>query len=103
MRRLRLRTLLALLVLLATIPIAVLVALVISRSYGQQEALIDRQNVEQARGVIVAIDQEVENVIASLNVLALLEPISSGDLTQFSAAAARVLPAHPEWESIRLV
>src|SRR6476646_5313371 len=103
MRRLRLRTLLVILVLVTTIPIALFAAWLISRSSAQQEALIDRQNVEQARAVIVAVDQEVEDVIASLNVLATLEPIDAADKTQFGAIAARVIPTHPQWESIRLV
>jgi len=103
MRRLRLRTLLILLVLITTVPIALFAAWLISRSRAQQEALVDRQNIEQARAVGVAIDQEVENVIASLNVLALLDPIDVADQAHFRNVAARVLPTHPEWESIRLV
>src|SRR4051794_8992286 len=103
MRRLRLRTLLILLVLVTTIPIAVFAAWLISRSSAQQEALIDRQNIEQARAIIVAVDQEIEDVIASLNVLALLEPIDAPDKTHFAEIASRVIPTHPEWQSIRLV
>src|SRR5262249_2344369 len=103
MRRLRLRTLLVILVLVTTIPIAVFAAWLISRSSTQQEALIDRQNIEQARAVLVAVDQEVDNVIASLNVLALLDPIEADDKARFGEIAARVLPAHAEWESIRLI
>jgi signal transduction histidine kinase len=103
MRRLRLRTLLVILVLVTTVPIAVLAGWLISRSYSEQEALIDRQNVEQARAVMVAVDQEIEDVIASLNVLALLDPVDADDKTHFAGVAARVLPTHPDWESIRLV
>src|SRR5262245_29514565 len=103
MRRLRLRTLLILLVLITTLPIAVFAAWLISRSWAQQETLVDRQNIEQARAVLVAVDQEVEAVIASLNVLALLDPIDAVDKARFADITARVLPTHPEWESIRLV
>jgi signal transduction histidine kinase/CheY-like chemotaxis protein len=103
MRRLRLRTLLILLVLVTTIPIALFAAWLISRSSAQQEALVDQQNVEQARAVLVAVDQEVEDVIASLNVLSVLDPIGAEDKGDFAAIAERVLPTHPEWESIRLV
>src|SRR6187402_3609479 len=103
MRRLRLRTLLTLLVLVTTIPIALFAAWLISRSWAQQEALIGRQTIEQARAVIVAVDQQIEEVIASLNVLALLDPIDADDVTRFSELASSVLPTHPEWESIRLV
>src|SRR4051812_42651391 len=103
MRRLRLRTLLTLLVLVTSIPIALFAAWLISRSAAQQETLIHRQNIEQARAVLVAIDQEIEDVIASLNVLALLEPIDAPDKTHFTEIASRVFPTHPNWESIRLV
>ena len=103
MRRLRLRTLLILLVLVTTIPIALFAAWLISRSSAQQETLIDRQNIEQARAIIVAVDQEVEDVIASLTVLSLLEPIDETDKTRFAEIAARVIPTHPQWESIRLI
>src|SRR5438067_13410821 len=103
MRRLRLRTLLILLVLVTTIPIAVFAAWLISRSSSQQVALIDRQNIEQARAIMVAVDQEIEDVIASLNVLALLEPIDAPDKTHFTEIASRVFPTHPQWQSIRLV
>jgi len=103
MRRLRLRTLLIILVLITTIPIALFAAWLISRSSAQQEVLVDRQNIEQARAIIVAVDQEFEDVIASLNVLALLDPIDADDMTRFNELSARVLPTHPEWESIRLI
>jgi hypothetical protein len=103
MRRLRLRTLLILLVLVTTIPIALFAAWLISRSSAQQEALIDRQNIEQARAIIVGVDQEIEDVIASLNVLSLLEPIDAPDKTHFAEIAARVLPTHRHWQSIRLI
>src|SRR5689334_7793048 len=103
MRRVRLRTLLVILVLVTTIPIAVFAAWLISRSKAQQEALIDRQNIEQARAIIVAVDQEIEDVIASLDVLALLEPIDAPDKAHFTEIAARVIPTHPQWQSIRLV
>jgi signal transduction histidine kinase/ActR/RegA family two-component response regulator len=103
MRRLRLRTLLILLVLVTTIPIALFAAWLISRSSAQQEALIDRQNIEQARAIIVGVDQEIEDVIASLNVLSLLEPIDAADKTHFAEIAARVLPTHRNWQSIRLI
>src|SRR5262245_49259724 len=101
--RLRLRTLLIVLVLITTIPIALFAAWLISRSWAQQEALVDQQNIEQARAIIVGVDQEVEDVIASLHVLALLEPIDNADKTHFAEIASRVLPTHPQWESIRLV
>jgi signal transduction histidine kinase/ActR/RegA family two-component response regulator len=103
MRRLRLRTLLLVLVLVTSIPVALFAAWVVSRSSAQQEALIDRQNVEQARAVVVAVDQELESTVAALGVLALLDPIDSPDKRHFEEIASRVLLLHPGWQSIRLV
>src|SRR5204862_3166477 len=46
---------------------------------------------------------EIDATIESLNVLGLLEPIDDSDKTQFTQIAAKVLPLHPGWQSIRLV
>jgi signal transduction histidine kinase/ActR/RegA family two-component response regulator len=103
MQRTRLRTILALLVLVTTLPAAVLAVWLIPRWWTQQRALIERQNVEQARAISVAVDQEIGTTIASLNVLALLEQIDAPDKTHFTEIATRVLPLHPGWESLRLI
>jgi signal transduction histidine kinase/ActR/RegA family two-component response regulator len=103
MHRVRLRTLLAILVLVTTVPVAAFAAWVISRSSVQEQTLIDRQNIEQARAVSDAVDQEYDSVIASLNVLALLEPVDRPDRTLFIQIAARMLPLHSGWQSIRLI
>jgi hypothetical protein len=101
--RLRLRTLLGVLVLVTTIPVAAFAAWLVSRSSAQQQTLIDQQNVEQARAVLVAVDQEIESTIASLNVLAQLEPVDAPDKTQFTRIAGRMLPLHPGWMSVRVI
>ena len=103
MRRLRLRTLLAVLVLVTTLPVAAFAGWLISRWSAQQQALIDRQNIEQARAILVAVDKEVESTIASLNVLALLEAVDAPDKTEFITIASRILALHPGWHSVRLV
>ena len=103
MRRLRLRTLLIVLVLVTTLPVALFATWVISRFSAQQEAIIDRQNVDQARAVLVAVDQELGSTVAALGVLALLDPVDTPDKTHFAEIAARVLPLHPGWQSIRLI
>ena len=103
MPHLRLRTIVALLVLVTTVPLAVLASWVAWRSWRQQQALVDRQNVEQARAIGVAIDQEIERTIAALNVLTLVEPIDDADRTRFTAIASRMLPLHESWHSIQLI
>jgi signal transduction histidine kinase/ActR/RegA family two-component response regulator len=103
MRRLRLRTILLVLVLVTSLPVALFAAWVVSRSSAQQEALIGRQNVDQARAVLVAVDQELESTVVALGVLALLDPIDTPDKGHFEEIAGRVLLLHPGWQSIRLV
>jgi signal transduction histidine kinase/CheY-like chemotaxis protein len=103
MARLRLRTIFVLLVLVTTVPLAGLASWVTYRSWRQQQSLIDRQNVEQARAVGEAIDEEVGRTIAALNVLTLLEPIDDADKTHFAQIASRMLPLHSGWQSIRLI
>jgi signal transduction histidine kinase/CheY-like chemotaxis protein len=103
MRRVRLRTLLVILVLVTTLPVALFATWVISQFSAQQEAIIDRQNVDQARAVLVAVDQELESTVAALSVLALLDPVDAPDKADFAEIAARVLPLHPGWQSIRLI
>src|SRR5690606_31654273 len=50
-RRIRIRTLLALLVFAATVPIAVFGGWLVARSGEHQQALVDRQGVETARAI----------------------------------------------------
>jgi signal transduction histidine kinase len=103
MPRLRLRSVFALLVLVTTVPLAGLAAWVTWGAWRQQQALIDRQNVEQAHAVGVAVDQEIERTIAALNVLGLIDSIDEGDKTHFTQLASRMLPLHSGWQSIRLL
>jgi signal transduction histidine kinase len=103
MRRLRLRTLLAILVLVTTLPVAAFASWLVSRWSAQQQALIDRQNVEQARAILVAVDKEIESTIASLNVLALMDAIDAADKTDFIEFASRILALHQGWLSVRLI
>ena len=103
MRRLRLRTLLAVLVLVTTLPVAAFAGWLISRWSAQQQALIERQNIEQARAILVAVDKEVESTIASLNVLAAIDEIDAPDKADFIRIATRILELHPGWHSVRLI
>jgi signal transduction histidine kinase len=102
-RRFRLRTILALLVLAITVPLALFAGRLFWTSWQQQQRLVDAQNVEQATAVGVAIDLQVERTIAALEVLATLQPIDDPDKTHFIEIAARTLPIHPGWASIRVI
>lgn len=102
-RRFRIRTILALLVLAITVPLALFAGRLIWTSWQQQQALVDAQNIEQATAIAVGIDMQVERTIAALEILAMLEPITLPDKTHFNEIATRSLPLHPEWASIRVI
>jgi signal transduction histidine kinase len=100
---LRLRTILALLVLGTTVPLGAFAARLIWTSWSQQQILVDTQNIEQARAVSVSVDQEVDRVLAALHVLAGLAPTDDPDRSHFTDVASRILPIHSGWLSVRLV
>jgi signal transduction histidine kinase/ActR/RegA family two-component response regulator len=102
-RRLRLRTILTLLVLATTVPLGLFAARLIRNSWVQQQVLVDRQNIEQARATSAAVDLLVDRAIAALRVLAALEPMDGPDRSHFTESAARIVPLHPGWDSVRLV
>lgn len=101
--RMRLRTLLALLVLTTLIPLGLFAGLMVGRLWQQQRANVERQNVETARAVSVAIDQEVESGRSALQVLAALDIFDAFDPARLSRLALRLMPAQPGWSAIMLV
>jgi PAS domain S-box-containing protein len=103
LRQVRLGTILALLVLVTTVPLGLFAANLIYGSWEQQIALVNRQNVERARAISMAVDQEVLNTIAQLNVLSTLEPIDAEDLRPFYDVASRMVALLPTWKAVRLV
>jgi signal transduction histidine kinase len=100
-RRIPLGVVLSLLVLATTVPLGIFAAGLIRASLGQQRAIVDRQNIEIARAISVAIDQEVDRTIGALNVLSSFIP-SGGDLRDFYETSARIAPEQ-HWDAIRLV
>jgi signal transduction histidine kinase len=100
-RRIPLGVVLSLLVLTTTVPLGIFAAGLIRASLGQQRAIVDRQNIEIARAISVAIDQEVDRTIGALNVLSSFIP-SGGDLRDFYDTSARIAPEQ-HWDAIRLV
>ena len=101
--KLRLRALLALLVLTTTLPLGLFAGLVIARSSHEQRSIIERRNVETARAVSVAVDQHVESVRAALQALAATEVLDNPDRVTFNAVALRLVPTQPGWYAILLV
>src|SRR5262249_25535898 len=101
--RVRVGTILALLVLVTTIPLGLFAAYLIYASWTQQLVIVNRQNVERARAVSVAVDQEVQNTITALNVLATVDPIDTQNLRPFYDLASELVPVHSGWQAVRLV
>jgi signal transduction histidine kinase/CheY-like chemotaxis protein len=102
-RRVRLRTILALLVLATTVPLGLFALRLIWTSWTQQQTLVDRQNIELARSASVAVDLEVDRVIGALHILAALEEVDDPNRRHFTEIAARMIPIHRGWEAIRLI
>lgn len=100
--RLRLRTLLALLVLTTLIPLGLFAGLLIGRFGHQQRAIVERQNVETARAISVAIDQEVESGRSALQVLAMLDIFDTLEPAWLNRLALRLIPGQPGWYAMVL-
>jgi signal transduction histidine kinase/ActR/RegA family two-component response regulator len=99
-RRIRIRTLLAILVFTATVPLGLFGGWLVFRSGQDRQALADRQNVDTARAIAVTIDKTIEGTTDALGSLAALDE----ELTveRFPAFAARVLPTQPSWRALFL-
>jgi PAS domain S-box-containing protein len=102
-RRVRLGTILALLVLITTVPLGLFAASLILTSWEQQKTLVNRQNIERARAINVAIDQEVQSIIAELGLLARIKPIRDDDLKSFQEQAMEIVELRKGWEAILVV
>ncbi len=101
--KLRLRAILALLVLTTSVPLGVFGGLLIKRSADEQRTLVERRNVETARAVSVAVDQHVESARATLQVLAATDLLNTPDRAVFNEAALRLVPTQPGWYAVLLV
>jgi len=100
--RLRLRTLLALLVLTTLIPLGLFAGLLIGRLWQQQRALVERQSVETARAISLAIDQEVASGRSALQVLAALDIFETLQPPWLNRLAQRLMMTQPGWYAIVL-
>ncbi|HET7221227.1 MAG TPA: ATP-binding protein [Vicinamibacterales bacterium] len=102
-RRVRLGTILVLLVLVTTVPLGLFAAHLIYTSWRQQNDQLNQQNEGRAHAIAAAIDREVQNTIAQLNIISSLEPIDAGDVRAFYDVAAKVVRQRSGWQSLRLV
>jgi PAS domain S-box-containing protein len=101
--KLRLRAILALLVLTTTVPLGLFAALLIVRSADAQRAVVEQRNVETARAVSVAVDQHVESARAALQALAATDLLTTPDRYSFNEVALRLVPTQPGWFAVLLV
>jgi signal transduction histidine kinase len=100
--RLRLRTLLALLVLTTLIPLGLFSGLLIGRLWQQQRTIVERQNVETARAISLAVDQEVASGRSALQVLAALDIFETLAPAWLNRLAVRLMATQPGWHAIVL-
>ncbi len=102
-RNFRLRGILALLVLATTLPLGLFAGLLIMMSWQQQRAVVDRQNVDTARAMLIAVDKELESTTDALNVLASVDELHRRDLRAFNRLAVRLVPREPGWHAVLLL
>ncbi len=102
-RRVRLGTILALLLFVTIVPLGLFSGRLIWQSWQQQQVLVNGQNVERARAISVAVSQEVQSTITALYALAKLGHIDPNDLQPFYVTATEMLTLQEGWEAVRLV
>jgi PAS domain S-box-containing protein len=98
------RTALGLLVSAIAIPLALFAAFAINRAAEEQRSLIDRQNIDVARAISMAIDQEVQQSIAALTVISALDvaPTDPGGVALFAEIAPSVVSHENGWHALSL-
>jgi signal transduction histidine kinase/ActR/RegA family two-component response regulator len=98
----RLRWVVAALVLSIVAPLGALAAIGLQRAWRRQLATVDRQNVATVRAISVAVDQDIENTTAALDVLGELHALDTPDPRAFESLATRLLPYQPNWSALVL-
>ncbi len=101
-RRIGLRSIIAALVLSILAPLGILSVLSIQRAWRRQLANVQQQNVATVRAISVAIDQEVANSAAALDVLGRSHALDLPDVTAFDNLAGRLIVGRPDWSAIIL-
>jgi PAS domain S-box-containing protein len=96
----RLRGAMVLLVLVTILPLAAFAGWLVRQGWQDRIALADRQNVERARAISTAIDQDVEATLAALNAVAALDPVVSPGA--FEGLADRLLRQQGGWRALHL-
>jgi signal transduction histidine kinase len=74
----------------------------VQRVSRRQLANVNQQQVATVRAISVAVDQEVGNTTAALDVLGELHALDGPDRPVFESLAARLLPYQPNWSAVLL-
>jgi PAS domain S-box-containing protein len=101
-RRLRFPTLLALLVLATALPIGAFSTFLVWRSWQQQLAVLDRQNIDLVRAISAEVDAEIATTATALGALAALDPLDGSDVAAARTLVLRLLAQQPAWISVML-
>jgi PAS domain S-box-containing protein len=101
--KLRLRAILALLVLTTSVPLGLFAGLLVVQASHGQRAFVEQRNVDTARAVSVAVDQHIESARAALQTLAATDLLNTPDRVAFNEVALRLVPTQPGWYAVLLV
>jgi signal transduction histidine kinase len=89
------RTVLALIVLAVAVPVGLFAGMLINHAWRQQGAVVDRQNMDTARAMLVAVDQEVQKTAGILGVI--------GTVDLFQQIAPTVISHQSGWLALFLL
>ena len=98
----KVRSHLLLLILASLIPVLVFSGFMTARVHRETRSATERGLVETARALSLAVDGEAYDSVSALRVLAAVEQLETGDLSEFYRLAQSVLRAQPDWENLLL-
>lgn len=85
------------------LPGALLTAVLVSRSFSENRAVVERRILDAARVDAASIQREFQGHIRALQSLATSPALLSGDLAAFREEAVRIRQTRPGWSSVVLV
>jgi signal transduction histidine kinase/ActR/RegA family two-component response regulator len=97
-----LRSHLLALVLVTLVPVLIFCGVLVFALTQHERATVEQGSRETARALAVAVDQQLEGVMAALSSLALSREITTGDLQGFHEEAGALRAEHDGWESVYL-
>src|SRR5947208_13753582 len=100
--RATLRTYLVSIILLATIPPAVLMAWQLRRDTIEQQARRDERLQRRATALALVVERELVSSIDALKILSYREKLQQGDMAAFERALLSLPQLPPSWRSVFL-